>query len=113
LISRYNQDVDDFYVPDITPQEHGLRTDVSSITFDNNRGSRFKIVSDETFHFSASRFSSTDVFAAMHTTDLVPRDNIIINIDHRHRGIGTASWPPIRSHNTASSSAAIALASLL
>jgi beta-galactosidase len=94
LISRYSHDVDDFYVPYIMPQEHGLRTDVSSVTFDNNRGSRLKIVSDDTFQFSASRFTSADVFAAMHTTDLTPRDNVFINIDHRHRGVGTASCGP-------------------
>jgi beta-galactosidase len=76
------------------PQEHGLRTDVSSVTFDNNRGSRLKIVSDDTFQFSASRFTSADVFAAMHTTDLTPRDTVFINIDHRHRGVGTASCGP-------------------
>lgn len=94
VISQYNRDVDDMYVPYIMPQENGLRCDVSGVAFDNKRGSRLLISSDDTFQFSASRFSAAELFAALHTTDLVPRDHIIVNIDHLHRGVGSASCGP-------------------
>lgn len=94
VISQYNRDVDDLHVPYIMPQENGLRCDVADITFDNKRGSSLIIRSDDTFQFSASRFSTDDLFRALHTTDLVPRDHIIVNIDHLHRGVGSASCGP-------------------
>jgi beta-galactosidase len=76
------------------PQENGLRCDVSDVTFDNKRGSSLSVRSDDTFQFSASRFSAAELFKALHTTDLVPRDHIIVNIDHLHRGVGSASCGP-------------------
>ncbi|NBU64187.1 MAG: hypothetical protein EBS29_06795 [Chloroflexia bacterium] len=94
MIGQYNRDVDDLYVPYIMPQENGLRCDVSDVTFDNKRGSSLSVRSDGTFQFSASRFSAAELFKALHTTDLVPRDHIIVNIDHLHRGVGSASCGP-------------------
>jgi hypothetical protein len=45
-------------------------------------------------NFSAHRFTPGDFTAARHTYDLVPRDEIILNVDHRLRGLGTASCGP-------------------
>jgi beta-galactosidase len=94
VIGAYEQDVDDFYVPYIMPQEHGLRCDVTKVQFDNNRGSRLQIIGDEPFQFSASRLTPAQVFAATHTVDLVPNNAITVIIDHQHRGVGTGSCGP-------------------
>lgn len=94
MIGSYELDVDDFYTPYIMPQEHGLRTDVYTTTFDNGRGSRLKIVGDDLYHFSASRYSAAQLYAAKHTTDLVPNDYITVSLDHVHRGLGTGSCGP-------------------
>jgi beta-galactosidase len=94
VIGRFEHDVDDFYVPYIMPQEHGLRCDVTEVQFDNNRGSRLQIIGDEPFQFSASRLTPAQVFAATHTVDLVPNNYITVIIDHQHRGVGTGSCGP-------------------
>ena len=94
VVGMYEQDVDEFYTPYIMPQEHGLRTDVYTTQFDNGRGSRLKIVGDDLYHFSASRYTAAQLYAAKHTTDLVPNDFITVSIDNVHRGVGTGSCGP-------------------
>jgi beta-galactosidase len=94
MIGQYEMDVDEFYTPYIMPQEHGLRTDVYTTVFDNGRGSRLKIVGDDLYHFSASRYTAAQLYAAKHTTDLVPNDFITVSVDNVHRGVGTGSCGP-------------------
>jgi hypothetical protein len=44
--------------------------------------------------FSASHFTAHDLYAAYHTYDLKPRVAIILNIDYRQSGLGTACCGP-------------------
>jgi beta-galactosidase len=94
LIGHYEADVDEFYVPYIMPQEHGLRTDVVRVSAANARGNTLHIHADAPFAFSASRYTPEDIFAATHTTDLVPRDAVTLQLDAAHRGVGTGSCGP-------------------
>ena len=45
-------------------------------------------------HISATRFTSHDLFAAGHETDLKPRKTLVVDVDVAHRGVGTASCGP-------------------
>jgi beta-galactosidase/evolved beta-galactosidase subunit alpha len=45
-------------------------------------------------NFSAHRFTTQDLENAQHTCDLVPRDEITLNLDYRHHGLGSASCGP-------------------
>ena len=45
-------------------------------------------------NFSAHRYTTEDFEKAKHTTDLVPRDFITVNLDYAHHGIGSASCGP-------------------
>jgi beta-galactosidase len=44
-----------------------------------------------TLECSALHFSDADLFAARHAMDLSPRDEIYLNHDTAHRGLGTLS----------------------
>jgi beta-galactosidase len=46
------------------------------------------------FGFTASHFTAGDLFAAHHTSDLVPRGEVVLSIDLAQRGLGTASCGP-------------------
>jgi beta-galactosidase/evolved beta-galactosidase subunit alpha len=45
-------------------------------------------------NFSAHWFTTMDLENARHTTDLVKRNFITLNLDHQHNGIGSASCGP-------------------
>ena len=44
--------------------------------------------------FGASHFSAADLYAARHTSDLEPRPEVLLSLDHGQRGLGTASCGP-------------------
>jgi beta-galactosidase len=94
MLGHYQADVAELYVPYIMPQENGLRTDVSQVAFSNPRGNTLTVRCESPMAFSASRFSAADLFAAKHTNELIPRNEIIVHLDHQHRGVGTASCGP-------------------
>ena len=88
-VDVYRSTVAEQYVPYIMPQEHGHKTDVRWLRLTDAQGSGIEITADALFEFNASHFTDADLTAAMHTTDLVPRQEIILNLDHRMRGLGT------------------------
>ncbi|PTY02611.1 beta-galactosidase [Verrucomicrobia bacterium LW23] len=106
-VGLYSGTVTGQYVPYIMPQEHGNKTDVrwlslSQVEPDGTgvagehsgpRGIRFGAV-DRLLEAGASHFTAADLFAARHTTDLVPREEVIVTIDYAQRGLGTASCGP-------------------
>ena len=47
-----------------------------------------------TIGFSASHFTAQDLTEARHTSDLTPRPEVILSLDHAQRGLGTASCGP-------------------
>jgi beta-galactosidase len=94
-VARYRADVDDLSTDYILPQENGLRCDVRELTLSDDAGSRLRVTAiGEPFAFSLSRYRPEDLAAARHTTDLVPRDETILHLDHRHRGLGNLSCGP-------------------
>jgi beta-galactosidase/evolved beta-galactosidase subunit alpha len=90
----YTLDVDDLYTPYIRPQENGNRTDVSWVTFTNGQGQGLLAVGTPKLDFSAHRFTTEDLEKAGHTYDLKQRDEITLNLDYKHNGIGSASCGP-------------------
>jgi beta-galactosidase len=47
-----------------------------------------------TFDLTVRRWTSEDLDAARHPSDLVPRDELYLNIDVAQNGLGTASCGP-------------------
>jgi len=94
MIGRYTSTVSGEYVPYIMPQEHGHKTDVRWLTLTDAQGWGLQVAGDPTLEFSASHFTAEDLYAATHTSDLQPRAEVILNLDHAQRGLGTASCGP-------------------
>lgn len=92
-VGVYSCMVDDLYVPYVYPQDNGNRVDVHWVSLTNSRGMGLLAVMP-CLSFSAHRFSTDDLEKAMHTCDLVPRDEITLNLDYRHHGLGSASCGP-------------------
>lgn len=86
----------DMYVPYIMPQESGNRTQVRQVDLiDKDRQTALSIRAlNENFEFKAVHFTDDDWFAATHTHEVEPRPETWVSIDHRQRGLGTASCGP-------------------
>lgn len=94
ILGIYESTVSKQYVPYIMPQEHGHKTDVRWLKLIDKKGNGVIVSGDPIFEFNASHFTDDDLFKAKHTFELKPRREIILNIDHVHRGLGTASCGP-------------------
>ena len=94
MVGHYISTVSDQYVPYIMPQEHGHKTDVRWLILWDDNGRGLKVEGLPAFEFSASHFTSNDLYLARHTYDLKPRPEIFLNIDAAMRGLGTASCGP-------------------
>ena len=90
----YSGDVDDLYTPYVYPQDNGNRTDVRWVSMTDHCGMGLLAVGRPTLDFSARRFTDENLTAARHTCDLVEQEFITLNLDHAHRGLGSASCGP-------------------
>ena len=88
---QYAFDVDDLYTPYVFPQEFGNRMDVSWVSLTDTHGTGLLVIGDPTTNFSAMRFTAEDLEKARHTCELTPRDEVVLNLDYKHNGIGSAS----------------------
>ncbi len=99
----YSMPVEGLYTPYIMPQENGNRSEVRWVSLTDKRGKGLMAVAMPEINFSAHRFTTMDLENARHTCELTPRDEITLNLDYRHNGIGTAScgpgpWPQYLLH---------------
>jgi len=93
-VGRYEATVAGMYVPYIVPQEHGGRCDVRWLRLVDAGGGGLCIAAAGLLQFSASHFTSDDLFRAHHTNELEPRPEVILNLDGVQRGLGTGSCGP-------------------
>ncbi|RPE38433.1 beta-galactosidase [Streptomyces sp. Ag109_O5-1] len=89
LVSRWESTVDDMQTPYVRPQENGARADVRWAEIGGLR-----IEGDPEFWFTARRWTTEQLDAAAHRTDLTPGDTVWINLDHGQHGIGSQSCGP-------------------
>ena len=92
-IGRFSGSVAEQYVPYVLPQEHGNKTDLRWMSLTGDAAG-VALVPAAPCEGSASHFSPHDLYAAAHTTDLTPRSEVLVNLDVRQRGLGTASCGP-------------------
>ena len=93
-IDLFKTSVDGLLTPYVKPQENGNRMDVRWLTLRNRQGAGWMAVGRPTINFSAHRFTTNDFTQTRNHADLVPRDFITLNLDHRQRGLGSASCGP-------------------
>jgi beta-galactosidase len=94
MVDLHESTVTEQYVPYVMPQEHGNHTDVRRLSLTNGSGAALWVRAQGPLEFSASHFTAHDLYAAHHTYDLKPRPETILNLDLRHRGLGTGSCGP-------------------
>jgi beta-galactosidase len=92
-VGVYAATVDELYVPYVMPQENGYRSDVRWVELGTGSAG-LRITGEPLVGFSASHFSAADLYAAKHTSDLVPRAETILSLDLAQRGVGTGSCGP-------------------
>ncbi|MBT8307798.1 MAG: DUF4981 domain-containing protein, partial [Maribacter sp.] len=98
MVGAYEASVEELYFPYIRPQENGNRSDVRWATFTNEAGAGIEIFTPEVFDFSAhhqynSDFDPGETKQQRHTTDIIKRDLVNINIDYKQMGVGgDNSW---------------------
>jgi beta-galactosidase len=93
IVGRFDSTVADQYVPYIVPQEHGLHCDTRWLTLSGG-GLGLRVEGRPAIGFSASHLTAGDLYGALHTTDLKPRREVHLSLDHAQRGLGTASCGP-------------------
>ncbi|MDN3260497.1 glycoside hydrolase family 2 TIM barrel-domain containing protein [Streptomyces sp. CSDS2] len=89
LTGRWEATVDDLQTPYVRPQENGARIDVRWAELGGLR-----IEGDPAFFLTARRWTTEQLDAAAHRTDLVPGDTVWVNLDHGQHGIGSQSCGP-------------------
>ncbi|WP_105968872.1 glycoside hydrolase family 2 TIM barrel-domain containing protein [Streptomyces geranii] len=97
MLGRWESTVDELQTPYVRPQENGARADVRWAEIG---GLRFD--GDPEFWFTARRWTTEQLDAAQHLTDLTPGTasdsgsaaGVWVNLDHGQQGIGSQSCGP-------------------
>jgi len=89
MVGTYHSTVSDQYTPYIMPQENGHKGDVRWLSLTDNTGQTLTIRGDALFGFNALHYRDADLEAAKFTPDLHARPEIILNLNHGMRGLGT------------------------
>ena len=88
-VGRWQSTVDALQTPYVRPQENGARADVRWAELGGLR-----IDGDPAFWFTARRWTTEQLDAAAHRTDLVPGETVWVNLDHGQHGLGSQSCGP-------------------
>ncbi len=100
LVGQYSAAVSDLYFAYIRPQENGYKTEVRWVTFTNSTGKGIRIERPDLLSFSAHHqynddFDDGDKKIQRHSTDIIKRELVNINIDYAQTGVGgDNSWSP-------------------
>ena len=93
-VGRWRSTVTEQYVPYVRPQENGGHADVRWLDLRDGDGRGFRLTLGRPSQVSATHFRASDLAAATHDVELVPRPETIVHLDAAHRGLGTASCGP-------------------
>jgi beta-galactosidase len=93
-VGRYVRQLAEMETPYVFPQENGNRSDVRWVTLTGPAGAGLRAEGRPLLCFSAHRNTPEEYEAAKHTVELAPRDEIVLILDHRQNGLGTAICGP-------------------
>ncbi|MER5438146.1 glycoside hydrolase family 2 TIM barrel-domain containing protein [Streptomyces sp. NPDC002790] len=88
-LGRWESTVDALHTPYVRPQENGARVGVRWAELGGLR-----IEGEPEYALTARRWTTQQLDAATHRTDLTPGDTLWIHLDHAQQGIGTQSCGP-------------------
>ncbi|MGW7259037.1 glycoside hydrolase family 2 TIM barrel-domain containing protein [Streptomyces sp. NPDC054834] len=89
MVGRWQSTVDGMQTPYVRPQENGARADVRWAELGG-----LHIEGDPAFWFTARRWTTEQLDAAAHRTDLTRGETVWVNLDHGQHGIGSQSCGP-------------------
>ena len=93
-VGRFTATVDELQTPYVRPQENGNRAEVRWASLTGADGHGLRIEGGPTFDLTARRWTTEELDAARHTTDLVAGEHIHLNLDLAQNGVGTAACGP-------------------
>ncbi|MEU3979019.1 glycoside hydrolase family 2 TIM barrel-domain containing protein [Streptomyces sp. NPDC026672] len=93
-VGHHTLPVDALFTPYLRPQESGGRHGVRRFTLSAPDAGGLAVDLDEPRQVSVTRYRATDLTAAAHHDELVPRAGCVVHLDAAHRGLGTASCGP-------------------
>jgi beta-galactosidase len=93
-IGRYEGAVADQYVPYVMPQENGNKTDVRWLSLTAPDGAGLHVAGQPLLEFSAHHFRANDLYRALHTHEIARREEVVLSLDARQCGVGTAAVGP-------------------
>lgn len=93
-VGRFGRTVEQWQTPYVFPQENGNRTGVRWATLTDGDGAGLLVEGQPTVDLTVRRWTTEDLDAARHTSDLVAGDRLWLNIDVAHNGLGSASCGP-------------------
>ena len=93
-IGVFSGAVADQLYPYIMPQESGNKNAVRWAAVTDAQGNGLLAVGAPTLDVSTHHFTAQDLTKAQHTYDLVPRDEVILNLDFVQNGLGNGSCGP-------------------
>ncbi|PSL06970.1 beta-galactosidase [Haloactinopolyspora alba] len=94
-VGTYTTTVDRMQTPYVRPQENGHRIDVRHAELtDAVTGAGVGVDGDPHFGLTVRRWTSEDLDAAAHPTDLVRRTRVFVTLDAAQHGIGSGSCGP-------------------
>lgn len=96
-VGVYSMDIHQFMENYVVPQENGNRTDVSYMTFrDQKANTCLTVRADSLLSMSAWPYTQQNIEEAKHTYDLKDAGYITVNIDLVQMGVGgNDSWSPV------------------
>ncbi|MET9674497.1 glycoside hydrolase family 2 TIM barrel-domain containing protein [Streptomyces sp. NPDC006482] len=95
-LGRWEAAVDALRTPYLRPQENGARIDTRWLVLTNSTGAGpgVRVEGDPAFSFTARPWTTAQLEAAAHPTDLVAGDTLRLHLDHAQHGIGSQSCGP-------------------
>ena len=94
LFGVWHASVDELMTSYMKPQENGNRKDTHWVALTDTRGLGLLAIGRPLIDFSAHHYTADDLSAAKHPCDLVRRNEIILHLDMRQRGLGSGSCGP-------------------
>jgi beta-galactosidase/beta-glucuronidase len=94
LFGIWRSSVDELMTSYMKPQENGNRSDTLWVAFSDGRGLGLLVTGRPSLNFSAHHYTATDFHQARHPIDLKRREEIVLHLDQRQRGLGSASCGP-------------------
>ena len=97
FVGHYKSSVREQFVPYVSPQENGYKTDVRWVALFNGRGAGLEFVGMDLVSMSALRYTIEDMTqkkrGTMHPVDLTEHNFIELNVDLKQMGVGgDDSW---------------------